>query len=224
MDCAGAQSRWPRVTRLAIVLAALALSLFAASTAEAARSEFFGIAQGRARCPGPPGDGGRPGPDGPLPAPVAGRAAEPGLLSTGATRDLVVGGLASRGIRPVPFVYGSPTWVGNGTSPRPPLDSAADEQAWRDFLKAAVARYGPGGSYWANKYHQQFGASATPLPIQSWQIWNEPNLKRCFAPGSTIQSAAKSTPGCSRSPTTRSRARIRRPRIVLAGMPRRTGT
>ena len=43
-------------------------------------------------------------------------------------------------------------------------------------------RYGPGGSYWANGYREQYGASATPLPIQSWQIWNEPNLKKFFAP------------------------------------------
>ena len=73
----------------------------------------------------------------------------------------------------------------------PPISSAADEQAWQDFLKAAVARYGPGGTYWATDYHQQFGAGATPLPIQSWQIWNEPNLKKYFAPGTRPQSAQK---------------------------------
>ena len=27
------------------------------------------------------------------------------------------------------------------------------------------------------------GPSATPLPVQSWQIWNEPNLKKFFTPG-----------------------------------------
>src|SRR5581483_1787562 len=31
-------------------------------------------------------------------------------------------------------------------------------------------------------YHQQYGATAVPLPITSWQIWNEPNLKKYFAP------------------------------------------
>jgi hypothetical protein len=45
-----------------------------------------------------------------------------------------------------------------------------------------VARYGPGGTYWANLYHQQFGAAAKPLPVQFWQIWNEPNLRKYFAP------------------------------------------
>ena len=87
---------------------------------------------------------------------------------------------------------------GQWGSGHPPLDSAAESQAWRNFLKAAVARYGPGGTYWATggKYDQDYGTSATPLPIQSWQIWNEPNLKKYFSPGSTIHQVAKSTPGC----------------------------
>jgi Glycosyl hydrolase catalytic core len=95
--------------------------------------------------------------------------------------DRAVGALASQGVRLVPYLWGSPAWVA-ATPPRPPLDSASDEQAWRDFLQAAVARYGPGGSYWANDYEQQFGASAKPEPIRSWQIWNEPNLEKYFAP------------------------------------------
>ena len=61
--------------------------------------------------------------------------------------DRAVGALASHGIRLVPYLWGSPAWVAD-TPARPPLDSASDEQAWRDFLQAAVARYGPGGSYW----------------------------------------------------------------------------
>ena len=95
--------------------------------------------------------------------------------------DQFIGRLASHGIRAAPFVWGSPGWVA-GSRATPPLESTADRDAWKDFLKAAVARYGPGGSYWANGYLQQFGADATPLPIQSWQIWNEPNLKKFFAP------------------------------------------
>ena len=43
--------------------------------------------------------------------------------------------------------------------------------AWSNFLKAAVARYGPNGAFW----------SENPLvpahPITNWQIWNEPNFK-----------------------------------------------
>jgi hypothetical protein len=80
-----------------------------------------------------------------------------------------------------------------------------------------VTRYGPGGTYWANGYRQQYGAGAEPLPIQSYQIWNEPNLKKFFAPNPSpgryarllqiSHDAIKSTDS--------------RARIVLAGMPSR---
>jgi hypothetical protein len=170
--------------RFAILLGALALWLFAAATAQAARSEFFGITHG------PPLDAQD------LQGMKDARIRTDRFLllwpdvqpSEGSfdwsKYDSVVGGLASHGIRPLPFLYGSPAWVGDGNLFRPPIDSAADEQAWQDFVEAAVARYGPGGSYWANggKYDQGFGTSAPTLPIQSWQIWNEPNLKRWFAP------------------------------------------
>ena len=66
--------------------------------------------------------------------------------------------------------------------PDPPLARPRDAQAWRNFLRAAVARYGPGGTYWATRYRQLYGPNATPLPIQAWQIWNEPNLNKYFAP------------------------------------------
>ena len=175
---------------LAVALAVLALPLFAPPPSEGARTEFFGIASG------PPLDA--QDRQGMAAARVQTdrfllywRAAEPTRGSyRWASNDVVIGGLASRGIRPVPFAWGSPSWVGTGNAARPPIDSAGDRQAWRDFLKAAVARYGPGGSYWANRYRQQFGASATPLPIQSWQIWNEPNLKRYFAPTPSAQQYA----------------------------------
>jgi hypothetical protein len=175
----------PRVTRLAIVLTGLALSLVGASTAEAARSEFFGIAQGSNRLNRLDGLD--------LKGMAAARvrterfqlnwpSVQPsqGSFDWNGT-DALVGSLARHGIRPVPFVWGSPPWVA-GTFARPPLDSAADEQAWQDFLKAAVARYGPGGIYWGTPYQEQYGTGAKPLPIQSWQVWNEPNLTKYFAP------------------------------------------
>ena len=104
--------------------------------------------------------------------------------------DRAIGALASHGIRLVPYLWGSPSWVAD-TPPRPPLDSASDEQAWRDFLQAAVARYGPDGSYWDHDYEQQFGGGAKPLPIRSWQIWNEPNLEKYFAPKPSAKEYAR---------------------------------
>ena len=43
--------------------------------------------------------------------------------------------------------------------------------AWSSFLKAAVARYKPGGAFWAEH------PLLPQLGISDWQIWNEPNFK-----------------------------------------------
>jgi hypothetical protein len=96
--------------------------------------------------------------------------------------DALVGGFARHGIRPLPTVWGDPQWVA-GPSVQPPLSRPQDLRAWRAFLKAAVARYGPGGTFWTTTYRQRYGDSAAPLPITAWQIWNEPNLPKYFAPG-----------------------------------------
>ena len=81
--------------------------------------------------------------------------------------------------------------MGTGQLAKPPIFTTADRQAWRDFVTRAVARYGPGGSYWGAPYHNEFGANATPYPITAWQVWNEPNLKKYFSPGATIQQSAQ---------------------------------
>jgi hypothetical protein len=86
--------------------------------------------------------------------------------------DAIVGGAADHGIEPLPFVFGSPPWIGEEASP--PLGSAAERQAWREFLTAAVGRYGPGGSFWAGRENAR--------PITDWQIWNEPNYPLYWNP------------------------------------------
>jgi Ca2+-binding RTX toxin-like protein len=181
------------VIRLAIVLSVLALSLVAASPAAAVRSEFFGIAQSLDRLDGTDLQG---------MAAVRVRTERVQLQWASvqptqgsfdwAETDAFVGALASRGIRPVPFVWGSPRWVAT-TFATPPIDTAAHEQAWQDFLKAAVARYGPGGSYWGTggPYHQQYGAGATAWPVTAWQVWNEPNLPKYFAPTPSVSQYAR---------------------------------
>jgi polysaccharide biosynthesis protein PslG len=170
---------------LTILVAALAISLLAASTAGAAiRSEFFGVEQG----PGSTLDGRDM---------KAMRSAgvhtvrylfqwETVQPKNGSTfrwspQDNFIGALASRGIRVVPTVWGNPKWV-TGYTARAPIDRPKDRVAWQSFLKAVAKRYGPGGTYWSGRYHEDFGQKATPLPIQSWQIWSEPNLKKYWVP------------------------------------------
>jgi hypothetical protein len=203
------------VTRLAIALTALVLSLLAPSTAAAAvRSEFFGIVQG------PTLD------TRDLNNMQAARVRTDRFLlnwewvqptagpPSWAATDRLIGRLAVHGIRALPSVWGNPDWVSGGDA-RPPLDSSASVTAWQNLLKALAARYGSGGSYWTTRYRQQYGTSATPLPVQSWQVWNEPNLKKFYVPYPAPKQYArlvKISHGAIRS-------RDPHAQIVLAGMP-----
>jgi hypothetical protein len=168
-----------------VALSSLLLSLFTAVPAMAARSEFYGIAQ----------------------SPNLSQQDIQEMASAGVrtdrfvffwrrvepsegtfdwtSTDALIGELAAHGIRSMPIVWGAPDWAGTGGIQRGPSSLAAQD-AWQDFLRAAVARYGPAGSYWTGEFHQQFGSTAAPLPITAWQIWNEPNLK-AFFPGGTTQ-------------------------------------
>jgi polysaccharide biosynthesis protein PslG len=80
--------------------------------------------------------------------------------------DLTVAGAAVNGIQVLATVYGSPTWA--EPSPEyPPLGSALP--GFASFVRAAVARYGSGGTFW--KEHPELPAR----PITEWELWNEPN-------------------------------------------------
>jgi Glycosyl hydrolase catalytic core len=171
------------MTRRAIVLAGLILSLLVPSTAGAVRSEFFGVVQIATLDNQDIGEM----------AIDAQVRTNRFLLKWGWVQpsngssyqwgppDKFIGRLAFHGIRVVPAVWGNPAWVA-GSGSTPPIGGTVAENAWRTFLKALVGRYGPGGSYWTNGYRQRYGADARPWPIQSWQIWNEPNLQKYFTP------------------------------------------
>jgi hypothetical protein len=194
------------------------MALAAAPTAEAARSEFFGVVQG------PTLDGA----DFEAIAPTGVRTCR-FLLSWRAIErrrghrdwraaDRLLGNLASRGIRGLPVVWGSPSWTRTGATARPPVNTATAKRAWQDFLKAAVARYGRGGSYWRGGYRQLFGEDAVPLPIRSWQVWNEPNLRPEFYPGEPVAGAAQRYAELLRVSHEAIKSRDRQAEIVLAGI------
>ena len=124
----------------------------------------------------------RPGPDGPLPARLGVGASRAGLLRLGATgtgssaasprtesgRCRSCGGTRSGWAR----LAGAPPARQRRRPSR--RGGTSSRRRWRATGRAAAT--GPTAT--ASSY----GASATPLPIQSWQIWNEPNLKKFFAP------------------------------------------
>jgi RTX calcium-binding nonapeptide repeat (4 copies)/Bacterial Ig-like domain/Glycosyl hydrolase catalytic core len=166
-------------SRRAIVLVSLVVvsaALIAPGSAGAVRSEFFGIAQG------PPISNADLG--GIQRARVrtmrylfSWASVQPKRCCFNwAVQDRLMGRLVAHGIRVVPALWGSPSWAESYPA-RPPIDKLT---AWQTFLKRFAGRYGPGGSYWP--HFRATYPGKTPLPVQAYQIWNEPNLRKYWIP------------------------------------------
>jgi hypothetical protein len=109
--------------------------------------------------------------------------------------DPVVETAALEGLQTLPFVLATPPWLARKYTTLP-VNNAAQRKAWVLFLKAAVKRYGPGGEFWTlhspatinrekekaakGPDYELAGAKLTPIPkpvpIKTWQIWNEANF------------------------------------------------
>jgi hypothetical protein len=92
--------------------------------------------------------------------------------------DPIVAVAARHGLQVLPFVYSTPGWLAAKYTTLP-VNSARARKAWTDFLQAAVKRYGPGGEFWtqhAPGVVQYEPAISRPVPIRSWQLWNEANF------------------------------------------------
>ena len=91
--------------------------------------------------------------------------------------DPVVEVASRHGLKVLPFIYGTPAWIARKYT-KLPIDSARAKQAWSTFLEAAAHRYGPGGEFWAQHGPgvQYVPEIARPLPIRTWQVWNEANF------------------------------------------------
>jgi hypothetical protein len=91
--------------------------------------------------------------------------------------DEVVEVAARHGMQVLPILYGTPAWL-SGKYTHLPVDNARMRKAWIGFVEAAVKRYGPGGEFW-NEHATTVDytpAISRPLPIRSWQVWNEANF------------------------------------------------
>ncbi|HEY7255327.1 MAG TPA: glycosyl hydrolase [Solirubrobacterales bacterium] len=89
--------------------------------------------------------------------------------------DALIEGASDAGIEVLPFLTGAPRWAVPADrryrSPENlPVRTAAQRSAWKTFVREAVLRYGPTGSFWATH------PSVARRPIRTWQIWNEPNF------------------------------------------------
>lgn len=92
--------------------------------------------------------------------------------------DPVVTVAARRGLTIFPFLYATPRWLASKSTSLP-IDSGRARSAWAGFVSAAVARYGPRGTFWAE--HAPAVAEgdqvvSRSIPIRTWQVWNEANF------------------------------------------------
>jgi hypothetical protein len=88
--------------------------------------------------------------------------------------DEVVAAAARQRLTVLPFLYATPSWLARKYTTLP-VSNARQRAAWSAFVRAAVERYGPRGTFWAE--HGPGSAEPLPrMPIRTWQIWNEANF------------------------------------------------
>lgn len=68
-----------------------------------------------------------------------------------------------------PVITGTPKWVAP-LGIDLPVKTARQRRAWASFVRAAVDRYGPGGSFWREEEGLPY------FPVRRWEIWNEENI------------------------------------------------
>ena len=101
---------------------------------------------------------------------------EPGGPYHWAGVDDVLQGASRAGLEVLPFLSNAPSWAVAvdphfGSPVTLPVKTGAQRVGWTAFVQAAVHRYGPNGSFWAEN-------PGVPVrPIRTWQIWNEENFK-----------------------------------------------
>ena len=129
--------------------------------------------------------------------------------------DGVVASAARQGIQTLPFVFDTPRWVlergGTACASRCGLYAPTGRRelgAFGRFLGAAVDRYGPEGTFWAE--HPQL----PKFPITAWQIWNEQNSPTFFRPLPKVRAYGKMIAAAHDAITARDPAA----KIILGGM------
>src|SRR5581483_907703 len=81
--------------------------------------------------------------------------------------DLIVSSLAAHGLRWLPIIDYSTPWARSAPNQiHSPPRSAGD---FATYAAAVVSRYGPGGSFWLEN------PGLKPLPVLTYEIWNEPD-------------------------------------------------
>lgn len=88
--------------------------------------------------------------------------------------DAYVTRAAVQGIELLPVVVYAPPWA--RVEPKVKASAPSRIDAYAEFLRALVARYGPRGSFWDERIY------LPRHPIRTWQIWNEPDMEYQWTP------------------------------------------
>jgi hypothetical protein len=90
--------------------------------------------------------------------------------------DAVVAHAAAHGVRVLPVVMLAPEWARE--VPETEASRPSDAGAYAAYLEALAGRYGPSGSFWAER------PDLPRAPIRAWQVWNEPEMEYQWQPHS----------------------------------------
>jgi hypothetical protein len=103
--------------------------------------------------------------------------------------DTLVFFTAAAHIEVQPYLLSTPDWVakidGDSCGDQCAIYAPRSEEAlsaWREFVAAAIKRYGPGGEFWAEN------PKVPETPIRTWQIWNEQNSPAQYLPKPDVAS------------------------------------
>jgi hypothetical protein len=96
--------------------------------------------------------------------------------------------LARVGIKPLPFLWGTPRWIADEIN-EAPIRKAKQRKGWKKFVSAAVARYGPKGKLWDQVALTE--PQTKPSPARTWEVWNEINSPFFFGPKVSAKKYAK---------------------------------
>lgn len=90
--------------------------------------------------------------------------------------DSYIAAAVTAHIEVLPFLSTAPSWAVAvdhrfGSPATLPVRTGTQRSGWTQFVKQAVLRYGPNGTFWTEN------PTLPRRPVRTWQIWNEPNFK-----------------------------------------------
>lgn len=90
--------------------------------------------------------------------------------------DALVAAASAAHLDILPFLSTAPGWAVPvdhrfGSSAFLPVRSGKQRAGWTRFVKQAILRYGPRGTFWTEN------PGLPRKPLRTWQVWNEPNFK-----------------------------------------------